>query len=116
VENRLKISSFKTKAEVTQLFKNCRTKFINQQIKVFYSIKEIDFFYIVISVDRKFGNAVKRNLVKRRMKNALHIVYKSKSEKFKGIRLLIKIKGTYDSKIFSFSQIKENFELFFDTI
>jgi len=116
VENRLKISSFKTKAEVLQLFKNCRIKFINQQVKAFYTKKEEQFFHLIISIDRKFGNAVKRNLVKRRIKNALYLVLKSKPQKCRGIKMLLKIKGVYDPKSFSFSKIKTDLDLFFETI
>lgn len=116
MENRLKISNFKTKTEVVQLFKNCRAKYINQQVKAFYLKKEHDLFCLIISVDRKFGNAVKRNLLKRRIKNAMHILHKSKSEKFKGINLLIKVKGTYDANFFTFTKIKKEFESFFETI
>lgn len=96
------VSSF-NKQEIQTLFKTARTKINAHGLTIKVAPKQSDYGRILIVTPRKVGNAVKRNLIRRRLKS---IFYEEKL-----------YTGPYDCLIFvSQEAIKVPFSLIKETI
>lgn len=78
------MDTLKTKKEFDFVYKNGLKWYCKYFIIYLYKDKTLDGFKVGLSVSRKIGNAVKRNLVKRRLRSLLQSI-----KEYSGFRLII---------------------------
>jgi ribonuclease P protein component len=58
--------------EIKQLFKTARTRYQSAEVQIRLAPRSLDYARVLIVVSRKVGNAVTRNLIRRRIKNIFY--------------------------------------------
>lgn len=92
--------SLKDKKIINQIY-NEKNGIKNFYFNLFYIPNNLDHIRIALSVGRKFGNAVSRNLIKRRIRATLHPYLKQ----LKNVDLLFVIKPTSNKLNFNDIQL-----------
>lgn len=95
-----KKNRLKNKIEIDNLFNN-KKSVRNFHYSIFYQKNDLPHFRFAISVGKKFGGAVARNLVKRRLREIIRF----KKDEIKNYDFVIVVRS--ESKNLEFQEMKE---------